>query len=91
LQSVEDGSEDQRIGREGLALGRKSWLFAGSDRGAEPAAIIYALIQAAKLNDIDPQVWLAYVLARIADIQQARLSEVPPWNWQTSAPMRAAG
>ena len=48
----------------GLALGRKSWLFAGSERGAERAALMYTLIQTAKLNDIDPQAWLADVLAR---------------------------
>src|SRR5262249_27621445 len=51
----------------GIALGRKSWLFAGSDRGGERAAVMYTLIQTAKLNDIDPQAWLADVLARIND------------------------
>ena len=51
----------------GLALGRKSWLFAGSERGAERAALMYTLIHTAKLNDVDPQAWLADVLARIAD------------------------
>ena len=51
----------------GLALGRKSWLFAGSERGAERAALMYTLIQTAKLNNVDPQAWLADVLARIAD------------------------
>lgn len=51
----------------GIALGRKAWLFAGSERGGERAAIMYTLIQTAKLNDVDPQVWLAEVLARIAD------------------------
>jgi transposase len=66
----------------GLALGRKSWLFAGSQRGAERAAIMYTLIQTAKLNDVDPQAWLADVLARIADISQTHLSELLPWNWR---------
>jgi transposase len=65
----------------GLALGRKSWLFAGSDRGAERAAMMIGLIVTAKLNDIDPQAWLADVLARIADLPQSRLSELLPWNW----------
>ena len=65
----------------GLALGRKSWLFAGSDRGAERAALMYTLIQTAKLNDVDPQAWLADVLARIADTPQTRLDELLPWNW----------
>jgi transposase len=66
----------------GLALGRKSWLFAGSDRGAERAAVMYTLIQTAKLNHVDPQAWLADVLARIADIPQNRLEDLLPWNWQ---------
>ncbi len=51
----------------GIALGRKSWLFAGSDRGGQRAAMMYTLIVTAKLNDVDPQVWLADVLARIAE------------------------
>ncbi|HXT09015.1 MAG TPA: transposase domain-containing protein, partial [Roseiarcus sp.] len=65
----------------GIALGRKSWLFAGSQRGAERAALMYTLIQTAKLNDVDPQAWLADVLARNADIP-TRLSELLPWNWR---------
>jgi transposase len=69
----------------GLALGRKSWLFAGSQRGAERAAFMYTLIQTAKLNDVDPQAWLADVLARIADIPQNRLGEMLPWNWRRAA------
>lgn len=64
-----------------LALGRKSWLFAGSDRGADRCAFMLTLIATAKLNDIDPQAWLADVLARIADIPQTRLGELLPWNW----------
>src|SRR5262249_38821071 len=51
----------------GIALGRKSWLFAGSDRGGERAAVMLTLMQTAKLNDVDPQAWLADVLARIND------------------------
>jgi transposase len=65
----------------GLALGRKSWPFAGSERGAERAAVMYTLIQTAKLNDVDPQAWLADVLARIADTPQTRRIEFLPWNW----------
>lgn len=65
----------------GLALGRKAWLFAGSDRGAERAAVMYTLIGTAKLNDVDPQAWLADVLARIADTPQSRLAELLPWEW----------
>ena len=66
----------------GIALGRKSWLFAGSDRGGERAAIMLTLIQTAKLNDVDPQAWLAEVLARIAGHPVQRLDELLPWNWR---------
>ncbi len=66
----------------GLALGRKAWLFAGSDRGAERAALMYTLIQTAKLNDVDPQAWLADALARIADTPQTQLAELLPWKWR---------
>ncbi len=65
----------------GIALGRKSWLFAGSDRGGVRAASLYSLIATAKLNDVDPQAWLADVLARIADHPVHRLDELMPWNW----------
>ena len=65
----------------GIALGRKSWLFAGSDRGGERAAVMLTLIQTAKLNDVDPQVWLADVLARINDHVIHRLDQLLPWNW----------
>ena len=74
----------------GLALGRKSWLFAGSERGAERAAVMYTLIQTAKLNDIDPQAWLADVLARIADMPLSRLGELLPWRWRTTPPAQKA-
>ena len=68
-------------GLRGIALGRKSWLFAGSDRGGARAAAIYTLIGTARLNDVDPQAWLADVLGRIADTPQTRLDELLPWNW----------
>ena len=67
----------------GFALGRKSWLFAGSERGAERAAAMSTLIMTAKLNDIDPLAWLADVLTRIASIPQSRLPELLPWRWKT--------
>jgi transposase len=66
----------------GAALGRKAWLFAGSDQGGERAAAMYSLIQTAKLNGVDPRAWLADVLARIADMPQQRLHELLPWNWK---------
>jgi transposase len=72
----------------GIALGRKSWLFAGSDRGGQRAAAIYSLIVTAKMNNVDPQAWLADVLARIAEHPARKLDELLPWNWQPRSPMR---
>ncbi len=68
----------------GVALGRKAWMFAGSDRGGECAAAMYSLIATAKLNDVDPRAWLADVLARIADHPASRLHELLPWNWKAT-------
>ena len=73
----------------GIALGRKSWLFAGSDRGGERAAVMYTLIQTAWLNDVDPQAWLADVLARINDYNIRKLDQLLPWNWKTEARLAA--
>ena len=69
----------------GIALGRKSWLFAGSDRGGQRAAVMYSLIVTAKMNDIDPQAWLADVLARIADHPASKLDQLLPWNWRSQS------
>jgi transposase len=66
----------------GIALGRRSWLFAGSDRGGRRAAIMFSLIVTAKLNDVDPQAWLADVLARIAGHPAHRIDDLLPWNWR---------
>jgi transposase len=74
----------------GIALGRKSWLFAGSDRGGERAASMYSLIVTAKLNDVDPQAWLADVLARIAEHPVQKLDDLLPWNWKSGSAKLAA-
>ncbi len=66
----------------GIALGRKNWLFAGSDRGGRRAALMYSLIVTARMNDLDPQTWLADVLARIAGHPVAKIDDLLPWNWQ---------
>ena len=80
-------------GLRGVALGRKSWLFCGSDRGGRRAAAMYSLIVSAKMNGVDPQAWLADVLARIAGHPAHRLDELLPWNWrpqlQAIAPLAA--
>ena len=65
-----------------VAVGRRNWMFAGSDEGGRRAATIYTLIATAKLNDIDPQAWLADVLARLPDHPAKRIHELLPWNWR---------
>jgi hypothetical protein len=66
----------------GIALGRKSWLFCGSDRGGQRAATLYSLIVSAKMNDVDPQARLADVLARIAAQPAQQIDELLPWDWR---------
>jgi transposase len=65
-----------------IAVGRHNWTFAGSDEGGRRAAAIYTLIETAKLNDIDPQAWLADMLARLPDHPARRIKELLPWNWR---------
>jgi transposase len=68
-----------------VAVGRKNWTFAGSDEGGRRAAAIYTLIATAKLNDVDPQAWLADVLARLPDHPARRIHDLLPWNWSAHA------
>jgi hypothetical protein len=77
-------------GLRGVALGRKAWLFCGSDRGGQRAAMMYSLIVTAKMNDVDPQAWLADVLARIAAHPMHRLDELLPWNWRSRSSLQPA-
>jgi hypothetical protein len=63
-----------------VAVGRKNYLFAGSDAGGERAAAMYSLIGTAKLNGVDPEAYLAYVLARIADHPLQQIDQLLPWN-----------
>ena len=69
-----------------VALGRKNYLFAGSDAGGERAAVIYSLLGSAKLNGIDPETYMTAVLRRIADHPINRISELLPWNLLPSDP-----
>ena len=68
-----------------VAVGRHNWTFAGSDEGGRRAAAIYTLIETAKLNNVDPQAWLADVLARLQDHPAKRIQELLPWNWPTAS------
>ncbi len=64
-----------------IALGRKNYLFIGSERGGKSAAITYTLIETAKLSGVDPQAWLTSVLGRIADHMITRIDELLPWRY----------
>jgi transposase len=68
----------------GIAVGRRNWTFAGSDRGGERAAAIYTLIETCKLNGVDPQAWLADVLARLPDHPAKRVGDLLPWTWKAA-------
>jgi transposase len=73
-----------------VALGRHNWTFAGADEGGRRAAAIYTLVETAKLNDVDPQAWLADVLARLQDYPAKRIDELLPWNWKQARQEKAA-
>jgi transposase len=67
-----------------VAVGRKNWTFAGSDAGGHRAAAVYSLVQTCKLNNVDPQAWLADVLARLPDYPANKIADLLPWNWQAA-------
>ena len=66
----------------GIAVGRKNWLFAGSDQGGHRAASIYSLVETAKLNGVDPEAWLTDAISRIADHPARRVADLLPWNYR---------
>jgi transposase len=69
-----------------IAIGRKNWLFAGSDAGGETLADAMTLIETVKLSGHNPEAYLADVLARINDHLVTRLDELLPWNWSPALP-----
>ena len=73
-----------------LALGRKNYLFAGSDAGGRRAAVFYTLITTARLHGLDPEAWLTDVIDRIADHPAKQIGELLPWNWQATERRNAA-
>ncbi len=73
-----------------IALGRKNFLFMGSEGGGKSAAIAYTLIETAKLNGVDPQAWLTGTLARIADHKITKIDELLPWRYAASAALNAS-
>ncbi len=73
----------------GVAIGRANWTFAGSDAGGHRAAAVYTLIETCKLNGVDPQAWLAYVLATLLDHPAKRIDELLPWHWKANQPAQA--
>jgi transposase len=74
----------------GIAIGRKNWTFAGSDAGGDRAAAVYTLIETCKMNDVDPQAWLADVLARLPDHPASRVAELLPWTWKATQQSKTA-
>jgi transposase len=68
----------------GVAVGRRNWTFAGSDAGGHRAAAVYTLIETCKMNDVDPQAWLADVLARLPDHSANKVADLLPWNWRSA-------
>ena len=81
---------DNNAAERAIALGRKNYLFAGSDAGGERAAAIYSLTETAKLNGLDPEAYLRDVLARIAENKINRIGELLPWNWHACSLSRSS-
>lgn len=68
-------------GMRAVALGRKNYLFVGSEAGGKAAAVAYTLIETAKLNGVDPNAWLADTIARIPDYKINKVDDLLPWRW----------
>ena len=78
FQSLEEGGQNERL----IAVGRKNFLFVGSDAGGETLADAMTVIETAKMSGLDPEAYLRDVLARINDHKINRLDELLPWTWK---------
>jgi hypothetical protein len=78
LIEIENNAAERAL--RAVALGRKNYLFAGSESGGERAAAIYSLIGSAKLNNLDPECYLRNVLTRVAEYPINRIADLLPWN-----------
>lgn len=76
--SIDNNAAERSL--RAIALGRKNYLFAGSDAGGERAAAVYSLMSTAKLNGLDPEHYLRHVLTRVAEHPINRVAELLPWN-----------
>jgi len=73
-----------------VAIGRKNWTFAGSDAGGHRAAAVYTLVETCKMNDVDPQAWLADVLAKASRSPRQQVADLLPWNWKANQQFKDA-
>jgi hypothetical protein len=81
--SLDNNSAERAV--KPVAIGRKNWIFAGSEGSGKAMAVAYTLIETAKLNSVDSQAWLTWVLAGIADQKITRLDELLPWRYVAPA------
>lgn len=80
--AIDNNASERAV--KNIILGRKNFLFFGSDASGENAAVIYTLIETAKLNGVNPQAWLSHVIETIGDAKQTQLDHLLPWNWKPS-------
>ncbi|GGW95905.1 hypothetical protein GCM10011450_26900 [Advenella faeciporci] len=80
LLEIDNNAAERAL--RGVAIGRKNYLFLGSDAGGERAATLYSLLETAKLNGINPEAYLRHVLSVIADYPVNRMDELLPWRVQ---------
>ena len=78
IQALDNNAAERAL--RAIAIGRKNWLFAGSDNGGEAAANIYTVIETAKINGLNPEVYLKKILSKIQDYNSQKVADLLPWN-----------